>query len=98
MRFYSDIEGKEAVVMGDKVIRFKDGIYETDDEREIAILIKSYRSDDNGREAEQGDEGGQEVKEEPSFAELRKQAKEAGIEGYGKMNKASLIKALKEGD
>ena len=98
MRFYSDMEGKEAVVMSDKVIRFKDGIYETDDEREIAILSKSYRSDDDGREAEQGNEKGQAVEEEPTFPKLRKQAKEAGIEGYGKMNKASLIKALKEGD
>ena len=46
-------------------------------------------------QAEQGDSEGQETKEK-SFNELRAEAKEREIEGYGKMNKEQLMAALKE--
>ena len=100
MKFY----GIGGTIVWDKendkaLCQFVDGELETKDKRIIDLLTKAgYRSDDVGRETEQGNEEGQEVEEEPTFPELRKQAKKASIEGYGKMNKASLIKALKEGD
>lgn len=82
---------------GKTLCRFKAGEYETDDARTIDLLIKGgYKHD--GRETEPRHEERQETKEEPTFPELRKQAKEAGIEGYGKMKKAELIEALREGD
>jgi len=77
--------------------RFQDGEYETDDERTVNLLIKGgYKHD--GRETEPRHEERQETEKEPTFPELRKQAKEAGIEGYGKMKKQELIEALREGD
>jgi len=36
--------------------------------------------------------------EDMSYSELKAAAKEAGIKGYGKMSKAELIEALKEGE
>ena len=36
--------------------------------------------------------------EDMTYNELKAAAKEAGIKGYGKMSKAELIKALKEGE
>ena len=51
----------------------------------------------NGRETEQRDSEGQETKEK-SFNELRAEAREREIEGYGKMNKEQLIETLKAGD
>ena len=51
----------------------------------------------NGRETEQRDSEGQETKEK-SFNELRAEAREREIEGYGKMNKEQLLEALKAGD
>jgi len=64
----------------------------------------------NGWETEQRDSERQTAKEElaenktdedgiaeKSFNELRHEAREREIEGYGKMNKEQLIEALKEG-
>ena len=51
----------------------------------------------NGRETEQRDSEGQEAQEK-SFNELRAEAREREIEGYGKMNKEQLLEALKAGD
>ena len=47
------------------------------------------------RQSETRPPEGQETKEK-SFNELRAEAKEREIEGYGKMNKEQLIAALKE--
>ena len=49
----------------------------------------------NGRKAEARDAERQTAKKEPTFNELRQQAKEKEIEGYGKMNKQELTEALK---
>ena len=98
MKFYSDIEGNQTVVVDGKRFKFINGELETKDQNVINVLSKLYRSDNDGRQTEQGNEEGQEVEEEPTFPELRKQAKKASIEGYGKMKKAELIEALKEGE
>ena len=64
------------------------------------IEVTSYTDTEevfsDGGQAEQANAEGQEAKKEPSYIELRKQAKEAGIENYGKMNKEALKKALEE--
>ena len=46
------------------------------------------------RQSETRPSEGQEVKEEPTFADLRNEAREAGIEGYGKMKKVELEEVL----
>ena len=46
------------------------------------------------RESETRPPERQEVKEEPTFADLRNEAREAGIEGYGKMKKVELEEVL----
>ena len=53
---------------------------------------KAKQRDTQGPEAEEKLAG----VEEKTFPELRKEAKEKGIEGYMKMTKAQLIEALKE--
>ena len=49
---------------------------------------------ERGREAEQRNAEGQKAKEEPTFNELREEAKEKQIKGYGRMNKVELKEAL----
>lgn len=43
-----------------------------------------------------GTSQGQATEKEPTFHELRHQAKEKGIEGYGKMNKQELLQKLQQ--
>jgi hypothetical protein len=46
MKFYSDIAATLGVWNGSKMLTFKGGVYETDDPREIALLISAgYRHD-----------------------------------------------------
>ena len=52
----------------------------------------------NGRKAETRDAERQAAEKEPTFNELRHEAREREIEGYGKMNKEQLIETLKAGD
>ena len=100
MKFYS--ESKNLIVWEphQKVgLPFINGEYETENAVEIARLQElGYRSDDDGREAEQGHQEGQEAEKEPTLKELRAEAKAKSIKGYGRMNKAQLMEALKEGD
>jgi len=98
MIFYGD--GTTGIMWGDHgIVPFVDGKLETDDPELIEKLKNSgYRSDDDGRKAKPGHEGGQEVEKEPTFGELRAEAKEKGLKGYGAMKKAELKEALEEGD
>ena len=83
---------------GKKFHPFVDGKIETEDGTLIALLRKcGYEEVDDGKTIE-GDTEGQEVKKEPTFNELRQEAKAREIEGYSKMNKQGLIEALKEGE
>ena len=111
MKFY----GTGGTIVWDKendkaLCQFVDGEFETDDKRIIDLLIKAgYRSDDVGRETEQGNEEGQEVEaeqaeedegidfEEMTYNELKSLAKAEGVT-VGHKNKADLIIALKEGE
>ena len=100
MKFYS--ENKNLIVWNpvtNRGIPFQNGVCETDAPQDIARLQElGYRSDDDGREAKQGHQEGQEAKKEPTLKELRAEAREKGVKGYGRMNKAQLTEALKEGD
>ena len=96
MIFYSDID--TGVWDGQKIVPFVDGKLETDSPELIEKLQNSgYRSDEDGRETEQGDKEGPEVETEPTVKELREQAKEKGLKDYGKMNKAELLEAVGRG-
>lgn len=64
--------------------------------RELAKMEALKREEEKKRQSEAGSTQGPAL-EEKSFAELRAAAKEAGIEGYGKMNKEQLLEALKAG-
>lgn len=47
LRFYSDIEANYGVWDGKKMLHFENGVYETDDQKEIDLLIKAgCRHDD----------------------------------------------------
>ena len=100
MKFYS--ESKNLIVWEPRQktgLRFNNGEYETDKKVEIARLKElGYRSDDDGWKTVEGDEGGQEVEEEPkkTVVQLREEAKAKGIV-IGRKNRAELIAALKEG-
>ena len=91
-------KGNEMIWDGQKVVPFTDGIIETDDPAFIKVLEGAgYEGEEDG-EAIQGDTEGQEAEKEPTFNELRQEAKAREIEGYSKMNKMELIEVLKEGD
>lgn len=100
MRFYGsgivwDKEKKR------RLCKFVGGQAEIDDPRAIEILKKAgYRSDQDGWKTEQRHGEGPETEskpvEEKTFNELRAEAKEKGIEGYGKMTKQELLEALRE--
>ena len=97
MIFYQ--KGNVAIWDGQKAVPFVNGKIEVNNPDLIRRLkAAGYRSDDDGRHTEQRDEEGQEAEKEPTFNELRAQAKEKGLTGYGKMNKAELLDALEEGD
>ncbi len=109
MKFYSDIEGNQTVVVDGKRFKFINGELETKDQNVINVLSKLYRSDNDGRQTEQGDEKGQEVEaeqteedegidfEEMTYNELKELAKVEGVT-IGRKSKAELIEALKEGE
>jgi hypothetical protein len=65
------------------------------DGREFVPFVEGVEEDG---ETIEGNPEGQTPKTEPTFAELRQEAKAREIEGYGKMTKLELIEALKEGD
>ena len=91
-------KGNEMIWDGQKVVPFTDGIIKTDDPAFINVLERAgYEGEEDG-ETIQGDTEGQEAEKEPTFNELRQEAKAREIEGYSKMNKAELIEALKEGE
>ena len=97
MRFKQK-DGTKGVWDGEKVVPFTNGILETDDPVLIKVMQGRYEEVDDGREAEQGDTEGQEIKAEPTYAELREEAKAREVEGFYRMNKQELIEALKEGE
>ena len=105
MKFYSDIEGNQTVVVDGKRFKFINGELETKDQNVITVLSKLYRSDNDGRQTEQGDKKGQEVEaeqteedegidfEEMTYNELKELAKAEGV-AVGRKNKSALIEAL----
>ena len=97
MIFYQ--KGNGMIWDGQKAVPFINGKMDINNPDLIGRLkAAGYRSDDDGRHTEQGDEEGPEIETEQTVKELRAQAKEKGMKGYGKMNKAELLNALKEGD
>lgn len=87
--------------------QFDNGIFCTDDKREIEILSKKYKSEveEHGRKTEQGNTERQAVKKEQTtnykewtYEELKAEAKRLKVKGYSRMSKAGMIKALKELD
>ncbi len=87
MKFYSDIEGNQSVIIGDKVIEFKNGVYETGSDFEIAMLLKHFRSDSSGQ-AEQGNAERPEIERKQEEAETKAETKE--------LNKNQIVKLLWE--
>ena len=100
MKFYSKSKNLIVWEPHQRVgLHFINGEHETENATDIARLKElGYRSDDDGRETEQGNPEGQEVEKEPTRKELRAEAKAKNIKGYGRMNKAHLTEALKEGE
>ena len=90
-------DGTTGVWDGKRIVPFIDGALETDDPALIRAMQGRYEEVDDGKTIE-GDTEGQTIKKEPTFNELRQEAKAREVEGYGKMNKQGLIEALKEGD
>ena len=99
MKFYSDIKGNLTVWI-DRPLRFKDGIYVTDNPEEIKRLKElGYRSDNDGQ-AEQGNTERQAAKTEPTEItkeEIIKALEDKGIKHDKRNKKAVLYKLLKEG-
>lgn len=93
MKFYSQALNP---IVWDKdnnkaLCQFKGHEYETDD----PYIIEKLKEGGYGWEAEQGNGEGQEVEKEPTFNELREEAKTREVEGYGKMNKQELLEVLR---
>ncbi len=93
MKFYSDIAGNQYVRLESGLIEFKDGVYETEDDAEIAVLSKQYRSDSGGWQTEQGDSSRSEVEAEQKETETETEE----ITGdYSDLTKNELVKLLWE--
>ena len=68
MKFYSDIEGNETIVIDGKALQFVDGVIETEDTELIEKLKPYYRGEEDGK-AKQGDTKGQEIEGKQDIAE-----------------------------
>lgn len=92
MKFYSELQCNESVLIGDDIITFDSGVYETEKEKEIETLQKFYKFD-----------GVAISEKETTTAELTKaqiveQLKANGVEFDARQNKETLLELLKVGE